>query len=43
MAVRSSLPPHELWKKIGDFCGMSAWDALAPISNHHATVSVIAD
>jgi dienelactone hydrolase len=89
MAVRSSLPPHELWKKIGDFCGMSAWDpavercelsedgkqrtivffggigrlvaaledwdnssrsfswtnlsGLAPVSNHHARVSVIAD
>src|SRR5215212_592390 len=89
MAVRSSLPPHELWKKSGDFCGMSAWDpavercelsedgkqrtivffggigrlvaaledwdnssrsfswtnlsGLAPVSNHHARVSVIAD
>jgi dienelactone hydrolase len=26
MAVRSSLPPDELWNKIGDFCGMTAWD-----------------
>jgi dienelactone hydrolase len=26
MSARSSLPPTELWKKIGDFCGMTAWD-----------------
>jgi hypothetical protein len=24
--VRSSLTPAELWNKIGDFCGMTAWD-----------------
>jgi dienelactone hydrolase len=26
ITARSSLPPAELWKKIGDFCGMTAWD-----------------
>jgi dienelactone hydrolase len=26
MTARSSLPPAELWKKIGDFCGIAAWD-----------------
>jgi dienelactone hydrolase len=26
MTARSSLPPAELWKKIGDFCGITAWD-----------------
>jgi dienelactone hydrolase len=26
MSVRSSLPAAELWKKIGDFCGIPTWD-----------------
>src|SRR5262245_38457040 len=26
LTVRSSLPAADLWSKIGDFCGMSAWD-----------------
>jgi dienelactone hydrolase len=26
ISARSSLPPAELWKKIGDFCGIAAWD-----------------
>jgi dienelactone hydrolase len=26
LSARSSLPPAELWEKIGDFCGMTAWD-----------------
>jgi dienelactone hydrolase len=26
MTARSSLPPGELWTKIGDFCGITAWD-----------------
>jgi dienelactone hydrolase len=26
MTTRSSLPPNELWKKIGDFCGIAVWD-----------------
>ncbi len=26
MTARSSLPPAELWNKIGDFCGIAAWD-----------------
>jgi dienelactone hydrolase len=88
ITVRSSLPPGDLWRKIGDFCGMTAWDpavercdlsadgkqrtvhffgigsivatlegwddsnrnfswtsasGLAPISNYHAMVSVLAD
>jgi dienelactone hydrolase len=26
MTARSSLSPADLWKKIGDFCGITAWD-----------------
>lgn len=26
--ARSSLTPDELWKKIGDFCGITAWDPI---------------
>ena len=26
MTAKSSLPPGELWTKIGDFCGITAWD-----------------
>ena len=26
LSARSSLPPAELWTKIGDFCGTAAWD-----------------
>jgi len=26
LTVRSSLPAADLWRKIGDFCGMTAWD-----------------
>jgi dienelactone hydrolase len=26
MTARSSLPPSELWARIGDFCGITAWD-----------------
>jgi dienelactone hydrolase len=26
VTARSSLPPGELWRKIGDFCGITAWD-----------------
>jgi dienelactone hydrolase len=28
ITARSSLSPGELWNRIGDFCGMSAWDPI---------------
>jgi hypothetical protein len=28
MTVSSPLSPNELWKKVGDFCGMTAWHPL---------------
>lgn len=28
ITTRSALSPDELWKKIGDFCGITAWDSV---------------